>query len=74
MNTSCYAKTTIPTDGRQIFMSILKDDGYRTHGTRTCHFTPDKFALRGFETREIRKEDADSREDCSNADIRIGRA
>ncbi len=62
LNTGCYANTTMPTDDRQTFMEVLKDDGYRTHGIGKCHFTPDKFALRGFETREIQEEGGESLE------------
>ena len=62
LNTGCYANTTMPTDDRQTFMGILKDDGFRTHGIGKCHFTPDKFALRGFETREIQEEGGESLE------------
>lgn len=56
LNTGCYANTVMPTDDRKSFMEVLKDDGYRTHGIGKCHFTPDKFALRGFESREIQEE------------------
>ena len=52
MNTGCYANTTMPTDGRQSFMGALTDANYRTHGIGKCHFTPDTYALRGFQTRE----------------------
>ncbi len=52
MNTGCYENTLMPTDGRQSFMGALTDGGYRTHGIGKCHFTPDRQALRGFETRE----------------------
>lgn len=56
MNTGCYENTIMPTDGRQTFMEALTRAGYRTHGIGKCHFTPDSFALRGFETRERQEE------------------
>jgi arylsulfatase len=34
------------------FMSVLTDAGYRTHGIGKMHFTPDRQALKGFQTRE----------------------
>lgn len=56
MNTGCYENTIMPTDDRQTFMSALTDAGYRTHGIGKCHFTPDTFALRGFQSRERQEE------------------
>lgn len=54
--TGCYGNgTPMPTD-RPSFMDALADAGYRTHGVGKCHFTPDKYALRGFQTREIQEE------------------
>jgi arylsulfatase A-like enzyme len=45
-------------------MDILTEGGYRTHGIGKCHFTPDLFALRGFQTREVQEEILDDwRED-----------
>ena len=51
-NTDCYANTTMPTDNRTSFMTALTDAGYCTHGIGKCHFTPDTYALRGFQSRE----------------------
>ncbi|MCK5801406.1 MAG: sulfatase-like hydrolase/transferase [Lentisphaeria bacterium] len=56
MNTNCYANTTMPTDGRDTFMTALTRNGYRTHGIGKCHFTPDTHGLRGFQTRERQEE------------------
>ena len=56
MNTGCYENTVMPTDDRQSFMDALTQAGYRTHGIGKCHFTPDGYALRGFESREIQEE------------------
>ena len=62
-NTGCYENGHMPTDGRQSFMAALNENGYRTHGIGKCHFTPDKFALRGFETREVQEECGESSKD-----------
>lgn len=57
MNTGCYDNGwAMPEDGRPSFMNVLTDAGYRTHGIGKCHFTKDKYALRGFQTREIQEE------------------
>lgn len=56
MHTGCYANTRMPTDGRQSFMDALTKAGYRTHGIGKCHFTPDSYALRGFQSRERQEE------------------
>lgn len=55
-NTDCYANTIMPTDGRQSLMGALTEAGYRTHGIGKCHFTPDTYALRGFQSRERQEE------------------
>lgn len=41
----------MPTD-RLTMMQALTEAGYRTHGIGKMHFTPDTYALRGFQTRE----------------------
>lgn len=46
----------MPQDDRQSFMGALSVAGYRTHGVGKCHFTPDRLALRGFDTRETQEE------------------
>lgn len=57
MTTACYENgSPMPGDGRPSFMETLTRAGYRTHGIGKCHFTPDKNALRGFETRETQEE------------------
>lgn len=57
MTTTCYENgSSMPVDGRPSFMEVLTRAGYRTHGIGKCHFTPDKKALRGFETRETQEE------------------
>jgi arylsulfatase A-like enzyme len=55
-HTGCYENGfPMPTD-RQSFMDALTGAGYRTHGIGKCHFTPDRDALRGFQTRERQEE------------------
>lgn len=56
MNTGCYENTIMPTDSRQSFMDALTAAGYRTHGIGKCHYTPDSYALRGFQSRERQEE------------------
>jgi arylsulfatase len=56
MRTGCYDNGwAMPTD-RPSFMQVLAEAGYRTHGIGKCHFTPDKRALRGFQSRELQEE------------------
>ncbi len=56
MRTGCYDNAwPMPTD-RASFMRLLADAGYRTHAVGKCHFTPEKFALRGFQTRDTQEE------------------
>ena len=62
-NTGCYENTVMPTDGRETFMDALSAAGYRTHGIGKCHFTPDRYALRGFGSREIQEEGGSSPEE-----------
>jgi arylsulfatase len=64
-NTGCYENSAMPEDERPGLMSALSAGGYRTHGIGKCHFTPDLYALRGFQTRETQEEMVDdpSRDD-----------
>jgi arylsulfatase len=55
-NNGCYENTVMPEDGRSSFMDGLTKAGYRTHGIGKCHFSPDPFAMRGFQTREVQEE------------------
>lgn len=57
-NTGCYENTPMPTDDRCSFMGALTQSGYRTHGIGKCHFSPDLYAMRGFQTREVQEEGA----------------
>lgn len=56
MRTGCYANGYAMPDDRPSFMQMLTEAGYRTHGIGKCHFTPDRFALRGFQSRETQEE------------------
>jgi arylsulfatase A-like enzyme len=46
----------MPPEATPTLMSGLRDAGYRTHGVGKCHFTPDPWASRGFETRDTMEE------------------
>ena len=64
MHTKCYDNAfPMPEDGRPTFMDALANEGYRTHGIGKCHFTPEKDALRGFQSRETQEECAPQRSD-----------
>ena len=57
--TDCYEnRSPMPevTAGRPTFMSALSGAGYQAHGVGKMHFTPDRHALRGFETRDHSEE------------------
>jgi arylsulfatase A-like enzyme len=54
--TGCYENGYAMPEDRESFMGVLTQAGYRTHGIGKCHFTRDKYAMRGFETREIQEE------------------
>jgi len=56
MRTRCYDNSDKMPEDRRSFMDVLTEAGYRTHGIGKCHYTPDKFALRGFQTREVQEE------------------
>jgi len=54
--TDCYDNGYKMPEDRPSFMQLLTAAGYRTHGIGKMHFTPDKMALRGLETREHQEE------------------
>ncbi len=56
IHTGCYENSKMPEDGRISYVEALTRAGYRTHAIGKCHFTPDKYALRGFESREYQEE------------------
>lgn len=55
-HTRCYDNGYKMPEDRRSFVDILTEAGYRTHGVGKCHYTPDKYALRGFQTREVQEE------------------
>src|SRR3972149_486390 len=57
--TGCYENNfPMPAESveRPTFMSALTMAGYQTYGIGKMHFTPDPYAQRGFEGREISEE------------------
>jgi arylsulfatase len=68
LHTGCYENDQMPIDGRQTFMEALTEGGYRTHGIGKCHFTPNPFDLRGFQSREVQEEMGDSPENLERND------
>ena len=64
MITGMYADKTgcgsnadeMPGEEAPTLMSLLQGAGYRTHGVGKCHFTPDAWALRGFDSRDTMEE------------------
>lgn len=56
VHTGCCDNMAMPEDNRDTLMTALTRSGYRTHGIGKCHFAPDLYALRGFQTREIQEE------------------
>ncbi|MEX0886652.1 MAG: sulfatase-like hydrolase/transferase [Phycisphaeraceae bacterium] len=63
--TGCLANTPMPEpDVMPSLMDHLSSRGYQTHGVGKMHFTPDFYAMRGFESRDISEEipDPDGRD------------
>ena len=54
--TRCFDNGYAMPDDRPSLMQLLTEAGYRTHGIGKMHFTPDPWALRGFETRDRQEE------------------
>ena len=52
------ADRMVPED-HPTLMSLLGEGGYRTHGVGKCHFTPDFWAMRGFQSRDTSEEIAE---------------
>jgi len=61
--TGCSDNDQPMPDDRPSYMQLLTEAGYRTHGIGKCHFMPDLYALRGFQTREVQEEFARRPED-----------
>jgi len=56
MRTGCYEHGYAMPTARPSVADVLTEAGYRTHAAGKCHFTPDKFALRGFQSRDVQEE------------------
>ena len=69
MTTSCYENGYRMPDDRESYIDVLAKEGYRTHGIGKCHFTPDKFAMRGFQTREVQEEVPERESDDYTKDL-----
>lgn len=54
--TGCYGNGSMPDDDGTSYVQRLGDAGYRTHAIGKLHFTPDAYAMRGFQSREIQEE------------------
>jgi arylsulfatase A-like enzyme len=54
--TGCADNGPMPADNGRSYAAALGNAGYRTHAIGKCHFTPDKDALRGFQSRESQEE------------------
>ena len=55
-HTGCWANSPMPDDNRLSYVDLLANGGYRTHSIGKCHFFPDPYALRGYESREYQEE------------------
>ena len=56
--TGLYANGRMMEDDGSSYPALLGRAGYRTHAVGKCHFTPDREALRGFQTRLSQEENA----------------
>jgi arylsulfatase A-like enzyme len=54
--TGLYRNGRMMDDNDASFPALLGRAGYRTHAVGKCHFTPDRSALRGFQTRLTQEE------------------
>ena len=54
--TGLFDNGPMMADDGASYPAVLGAHGYRTHAVGKCHFTPDKHALRGFQSRQSQEE------------------
>lgn len=54
--TGLFDNGAMMPDNDASYPALLGRHGYRTHAVGKCHFTPDRLALRGFQSRETQEE------------------
>lgn len=54
--TGLFDNGVMMEDNGASYAALLTDAGYRTHSIGKCHFTPDRLAQRGYQTRETQEE------------------
>ena len=54
--TGLFDNGTMMPDNDASYPALLGRQGYRTHAVGKCHFTPDRLARRGFQSRETQEE------------------
>jgi arylsulfatase len=54
--TGLYSNGPMMDDNDASYVALLGRAGYRTHAIGKCHFTPERLALRGFQTRLTQEE------------------
>lgn len=57
--TGLYQNGRMPEDDGTSYVQRLGEAGYRTHVVGKCHFTPDCWAMRGFQSRDTQEEISD---------------
>jgi arylsulfatase A-like enzyme len=51
-----YVNGNMPQDNGKSLPAVLGEAGYTTSAIGKCHFTPDKLAMRGFQSRQVQEE------------------
>lgn len=55
-STDCYGNHPMPSQNVTSYVHLLSRAGYTTHAIGKCHFNPDPYSLRGYESREYQEE------------------
>jgi len=55
-HTQCYANHPMPPEDTLSYVHLLTGAGYTAHSIGKCHFHPDPYALRGYDSREYQEE------------------